>query len=72
MQKRSEGDLCRPVRPLLPGRVYEWINEGDAGPRYVINARTASTARTLRPHGPQRKITAVALKGAAGPNYQNM
>ena len=68
LQKRSELEIfAGPSDPLLPGRRLRMDQEGDIGPRYVINAQNCVHCKTCDIKDPNGNITWVAPEGRRRP-----
>jgi len=73
LQKVSEHDVFGgPSARYCPAGVYEWINEPNTGPRYVINATNCVHCKTCDIKDPNQNIDWAVPEGAGGPNYPNM
>ncbi len=73
LQKLSELDVfAGPSARYCPAGVYEWINEPNAEPRYVINAPNCVHCKTCDIKDPNQNIDWAVPEGAGGPNYPNM
>jgi electron-transferring-flavoprotein dehydrogenase len=73
LQKSSEHDVYGgPSARYCPANVYEWIEEGEAAPRYVINAANCVHCKTCDIKDPNQNIDWVPPEGGGGPNYRGM
>lgn len=73
LQELSElGVFAGPSTRYCPAGVYEWINEPNTGPRYIINAQNCVHCKTCDIKDPNQNIDWAVPEGAGGPNYPNM
>ncbi|WP_237153602.1 electron transfer flavoprotein-ubiquinone oxidoreductase [Oryzibacter oryziterrae] len=73
LQASSElGVFGGPSARFCPAGVYEWVTEGGAAPRYVINAQNCVHCKTCDIKDPNQNINWTVPEGAGGPNYPNM
>jgi electron-transferring-flavoprotein dehydrogenase len=73
LQKSSEHDVYGgPSARYCPANVYEWIEEGEGAPRYVINAANCVHCKTCDIKDPNQNIDWVPPEGGGGPNYRGM
>jgi electron-transferring-flavoprotein dehydrogenase len=73
LQKSSEHDVYGgPSARYCPAGVYEWIEEGEGAPRYVINAANCVHCKTCDIKDPNQNIDWVPPEGGGGPNYRGM
>ena len=73
LQKTSEHDVyAGPSAQYCPAGVYEWIEEGEGAPRYVINAANCVHCKTCDIKDPNQNIDWVPPEGGGGPNYRGM
>jgi electron-transferring-flavoprotein dehydrogenase len=73
LQKSSEHDVYDgPSARYCPAGVYEWIEEGEGAPRYVINAANCVHCKTCDIKDPNQNIDWVPPEGGGGPNYRGM
>ncbi len=73
LQKSSEHDVYGgPSARYCPAGVYEWIEEGNGAPRYVINAANCVHCKTCEIKDPNQNIDWVPPEGGGGPNYRGM
>jgi len=73
LQKASEHDVYGgPSARYCPANVYEWIEEGEGAPRYVINAANCVHCKTCDIKDPNQNIDWVPPEGGGGPNYRGM
>ena len=73
LQKTSEHDVYGgPSARYCPANVYEWIEDGEGAPRYVINAANCVHCKTCDIKDPNQNIDWVPPEGGGGPNYRGM
>jgi electron-transferring-flavoprotein dehydrogenase len=73
LQRRSEHDVFDgPSARYCPAGVYEWVEEGGAPPRYVINAQNCVHCKTCDIKDPNQNINWVTPEGGGGPNYTGL
>ncbi|MBZ0218665.1 MAG: 4Fe-4S dicluster domain-containing protein, partial [Fimbriimonadaceae bacterium] len=73
LQKQSEYDIfAGPSTRYCPAAVYEWITEGEATPKFQINAQNCVHCKTCDIKDPNRNIIWTVPEGGGGPNYPNM
>ena len=73
LQKSSEYDVYGgPSARYCPAAVYEWVDEGGKGPKFVINAQNCVHCKTCDIKDPNQNINWVPPQGGEGPVYPNM
>src|SRR5262249_27168289 len=73
LQKASEhAAYGGPSARYCPAGVYEWFEEGEGAPRYVINAANCVHCKTCDIKDPNQNIDWVPPEGGGGPNYRGM
>jgi electron-transferring-flavoprotein dehydrogenase len=73
LQKSSEHDVFGgPSARYCPAGVYEWVEDAEGTPRYVINAANCVHCKTCDIKDPNRNIDWVPPEGGSGPNYRSM
>ena len=73
LQKSSEHDRYAGLSArYCPAGVYEWVDDGGAGPRYVINAANCVHCKTCDIKDPNQNITWTTPEGGGGPKYRGM
>jgi electron-transferring-flavoprotein dehydrogenase len=73
LQKSSELDVFGgPSTRYCPAGVYEWVTEGQAEPRFVINAQNCVHCKTCDIKDPNQNIRWQVPQGGDGPNYPAM
>lgn len=73
LQKQSEFDIfAGPSTRYCPAAVYEWITEGEATPKFQINAQNCVHCKTCDIKDPNGNINWAVPEGGGGPNYPNM
>ena len=73
LQKASEHDVFDgPSALYCPAGVYEWMEEAEGPPRYVVNAQNCVHCKTCDLKDPNLNILWTPPEGGGGPNYPNM
>ncbi len=73
LQRVSEHDVFGgPSNRYCPAGVYEWMEEPNGEPKYVINAQNCVHCKTCDIKDPNQNINWVTPEGGGGPNYPNM
>jgi electron-transferring-flavoprotein dehydrogenase len=73
LQKDSEHDVFDgPSKLYCPAGVYEWVEEAEGPPRYVVNAQNCVHCKTCDLKDPNLNILWTPPEGGGGPNYPNM
>ncbi len=73
LQRASElGVYGGPSTRYCPAGVYEWVVEGEAEPKFVINSQNCVHCKTCDIKDPNQNINWTTPEGGGGPNYPNM
>ncbi len=73
LQRESElGVYGGPSTRYCPAGVYEWVTEGEAEPKFVINSQNCVHCKTCDIKDPNQNIEWTTPEGGGGPNYPNM